>query len=175
MERLEIVDPVILPEDDVQKLIATTGAQRVAALRNMMDGRWKLGDLHGIHHWDRVLRNGLLLSEPGTDTMVVAYFAYLHDACRENDGEDPDHGPRAAALIDSLKADWLGELSEGQILVLQKAVAGHTALLRTGDPTVDACFDADRLDLIRSGIVPDPARMASSRGADLARQIQDTL
>lgn len=175
MERLETVDPVILPEDDVQKLIAATGTRHVAALRSMMAGRWRLGELHGIHHWDRVLRNGLLLAGTDTDKMVIAYFAYIHDACRENDFEDPFHGPRAAALIDSLKADWLGELTEEQILILKKAVEGHTALLRTGDPTVDTCFDADRLDLLRAGIIPDPARMASPRGAGFARQIQDTL
>lgn len=34
--------------------------------------------------------------------------------------------------------------------------------------TIDACFDADRLDLGRVGITPDPEKMATERGKELA-------
>ena len=34
--------------------------------------------------------------------------------------------------------------------------------------TIDACFDADRLDLGRVGIDPDPERMATERGKEIA-------
>lgn len=47
----------------------------------------------------------------------------------------------------------------------------HTVEHRTGDPTIDACFDADRLDLWRVGIKPDPSLMATEIGADLARTL----
>ena len=175
MERMDIFTPEPLPEAEVLALIASAGEEPVLKLRQMMTERWTLGELHGVHHWDRVLRNGMLLSGPGVDCKVVAYFAYTHDACRQNDDEDREHGPRAVALIDAIRDAWLGDLSPEQLLVLKKAVAGHTVQLRTEDPTVNACFDADRLDLLRAGIIPDPARMASAKGAALAQQIRDAL
>ena len=41
----------------------------------------------------------------------------------------------------------------------------------TGNPTIDACFDADRLDLRRVGITHDPNKMATEKGKELARQL----
>ena len=37
----------------------------------------------------------------------------------------------------------------------------------TGDITVNICFDSDRMDLLRVGILPVPERMATKRGAEL--------
>ena len=37
------------------------------------------------------------------------------------------------------------------------------------NPTIDACFDADRLDLWRVRIIPDPARLATEKGKEIAR------
>ena len=34
--------------------------------------------------------------------------------------------------------------------------------------TMYACFDADRLDLGRVGITPDPKKMATAKGKELA-------
>ena len=34
--------------------------------------------------------------------------------------------------------------------------------------TIDACFDADRLDLGRVNITPDPEKMATEKGKELA-------
>lgn len=47
----------------------------------------------------------------------------------------------------------------------------HTSALRTGNPTIDACFDADRLDLGRVGVTPDPDRMATEKGKELAKHL----
>ena len=38
-------------------------------------------------------------------------------------------------------------------------------------PTVDVCFDADRLDLGRVGIAPNPKLMATEQGAFYAANI----
>ena len=38
-----------------------------------------------------------------------------------------------------------------------------------GVPIIDACFDSDRLDLTRVGIIPDPDKMATKEGAEKAR------
>lgn len=36
----------------------------------------------------------------------------------------------------------------------------------TGDPTIATCWDADRLDLLRVGIRPDPARLVTEAARD---------
>ena len=40
----------------------------------------------------------------------------------------------------------------------------------TGNPTIDCCIDADRLDLPRVGITPDPERMLTEAGKLLAEE-----
>ena len=50
--------------------------------------------LHGLPHWERVLQNGLRLAEhTGADSTVITLFALFHDACRENEWKDKNHGP----------------------------------------------------------------------------------
>ena len=44
----------------------------------------------------------------------------------------------------------------------------HTDMLRSEDKTINTCFDADRLDLGRVGIVPLSERMASKAGSYFA-------
>ena len=127
---------------------------------------------HGIDHWDRVARNGKALYVSGVDIEVVFCFAYLHDVERDYDGYDEEHGPKAAKLIDLIRDSMLGFLNDGQIGLLKDACAFHTTVLRTGEPTIDTCFDADRLDLPRVGIIPDHERMATKNGKEKARQIR---
>lgn len=130
--------------------------------------------IHGIDHWDRVARNGASLNVPGADMDVVLCFAYLHDVERESDGYDVEHGPRAAELIDQIRDSVLGFLDDKQIGLLKDACTFHTTCPRTGNPTIDTCFDADRLDLPRAYITPDPDKMATKEGAEKARQIRNT-
>jgi len=133
--------------------------------------RWTLGRTHGIGHWNRVRKNGISLLTPEVDRVVVLYFAYLHDSCREDDWEDLDHGERAAQWIGTIRTTLLQYLTDDQVAKLQTACRLHTTTHKTGDPTIDACFDADRLDLWRVGIKPDPKRMATAIGAQLAAEI----
>lgn len=99
---------------------------------------------------------------------VVQCFAYLHDVERQSDGYDVEHGPRAAELIDQIRDSVLSFLDDKQIGLLKDACTFHTTCPRTGNPTIDACFDSDRLDLPRAGIIPDPAQMATKEGAEMA-------
>ncbi len=79
--------------------------------------------IHGLPHWSRVWYHGRqLASEEGVDPAILAWFAFLHDSQRHDDGRDAGHGARAADF----------------------AVA-------------------DRLDLWRVGIPPDPRRMCTER------------
>jgi uncharacterized protein len=130
----------------------------------------KVGGVHGIDHWDRVYENGQELVTPKVKPLVVGLFAYLHDSCRVNDGEDVGHGPRAAEFISTLRDNLLKDVSDGDIQLLRTACRLHTGTVSTGNPTIDACFDADRLDLWRVGVIPDPTRMATEKGKEIARK-----
>ena len=128
--------------------------------------------IHGIDHWDRVARNGEALHVPDADMEVVLCFAYLHDVERQTDAYDVEHGPKAAELIGQIRESVLGFLEDRQIGLLKDACTFHTTVPRTGNPTIDTCFDSDRLDLPRVGITPDPDRMATKEGAEKARQMR---
>lgn len=139
-------------------------------VRSLVQARWQLGPLHGIAHWNRVFRNGQQLLGPDVNARVVALFAYLHDSCRENDGFDLEHGPRAARWIDTIRDSYLAEVPDDEIELLKEACRLHTKERMTGNPTIDACFDADRLDLWRIGVTPDPERLATEKGKKIARE-----
>ncbi len=143
----------------------------IEQVKQWAEGRWALGTLHGVSHWERVERNGMMLATQGCDLTVIRLFAYLHDSCRENDDYDEQHGPRAAKMIAGLRNTLLKDLTDHQFELLQTACYLHTTTHRTGDPTIDACFDADRLDLGRVSITPDPTKMATEKGKELARDL----
>lgn len=137
-------------------------------LREYSAKRWPewMGMTHGVEHWDRVAKFGRMLYKEGADMDVIIAFAYLHDSERENNACDDEHGPRASKLIDTIRDTELKELSDEQVAKLKRACELHTIQHRTGDMTIDICFDADRMDLLRVGIMPSPERMATKQGAD---------
>jgi uncharacterized protein len=111
---------------------------------------------HGVAHWARVMENGLRLAEEtGANVEVVRLFAVLHDSRRRSECTDPNHGPRAAEYLCTLQGS-LFELSKPDLRILHAACAGHTHERTHPDLTVQTCWDADRLDLGRVGILPDP-------------------
>jgi uncharacterized protein len=126
-------------------------------LHNVLDDYrlpWN-GD-HGVAHWARVFENGLRLAEEsGAITLVVQLFAILHDCRRRNEHHDPGHGPRAAALARTLLGEAF-DLPKDQFRLLHRACAGHTHERTHPDVTIQTCWDADRLDLGRVGMTPDP-------------------
>ena len=118
--------------------------------------------IHGVRHWARVLENGLrLASRTGSRKDVVILFALFHDACRHNDHSDPDHGSRGAALAQHLRGQCF-DLDDGGMRLLLDACCRHSAGLLDGNPTVQTCWDADRLDLLRVGIEPCPDRLGTA-------------
>lgn len=133
-------------------------------------------EIHGLDHWNRVLENGLWLGKDSeAELKVIEYFSYLHDCCRENEGYDPRHGQRAA--IYAKKNRGIFDLDDNQFILLTRACAGHTFAMPIGqaghNSTLAICWDADRLDLGRIGIRPDPEYLFSIVGIealDLARE-----
>jgi uncharacterized protein len=125
---------------------------------------------HGVVHWARVFENGLRLAEvTGADREVVALFALFHDSRRIYEYDDDDgHGLRGAELARSLRGS-LVHLDDARFELLFEACRLHTDGHTTGDPTLLACWDADRLDLGRVGITPDPRRLCTDAARELLR------
>ena len=122
--------------------------------------------LHGAAHWGRVRRNGLRLAEStGADVEVIEYFALLHDSCRRDDGRDLEHGPRAAAFVREIAAELI-PLPPDRLELLVTAIRDHTKGHTAGDITVITCWDADRLDIGRAGIRPDPKYLGTEAARD---------
>jgi uncharacterized protein len=124
--------------------------------------------VHGPDHWRRVERNGLLLAtRTGADTTVVRLFALFHDSRRENDGWDDGHGARGAEYAATLRGTAF-TLSDDRFALLHYACVRHTDGERHDNPTIATCWDADRLDLGRVGIVPAPKFMSTGFGREIA-------
>lgn len=125
-------------------------------------------DEHGPTHWARVKVHGLTLARHyGVNPAIPALFALFHDCRRENEYEDPGHGPRAADLIEELaQRGRFPQLSTIEIGWLQRACAQHSDGYIDAPRAVQVCWDADRLDLGRVGIRPNPARLCT----ELARE-----
>jgi uncharacterized protein len=126
--------------------------------------------IHGLTHWARVMENGLRLlkTEEGDET-VIRLFAIFHDACRINQSVDPGHGSRGAILAERTLGD-LSLVTKNQLDTLIQACRDHTNGKISAERTIQICWDADRLDLARAAIIPNPdylctpaARLAQTR------------
>ena len=93
-------------------------------------------------------------------------FALFHDARRVNEHRDHGHGTRGGELARTLRGSLL-HLDDARFDLLYEACRLHTDGHTTGDPTLLACWDADRLDLGRVGIVPVPTRLCTDRAREL--------
>lgn len=88
-------------------------------------------------------------------------FAVLHDSRRINEITDPEHGARAANFAAELRGVMF-DLPDDEFDLLHQACAGHTHERTHPDITIQTCWDADRLDLGRVGITPDPSRLCTA-------------
>lgn len=118
--------------------------------------------IHGASHWRGVALAGLRLVErtQDADVVVVLLFAMFHDTMRLNDGHDPMHGPRAEVFADSLHGRHF-HLPDEKLKWLLAAIRDHTGGRFSAIPTIACCWDADRLNLWRLGMRPDPAFLST--------------
>ncbi|GAA5526178.1 hypothetical protein Maes01_02773 [Microbulbifer aestuariivivens] len=136
-------------------------------LKNHFQLEWN--GIHGASHWARVRQNGLIIArQNGADPVVVSLFALLHDIERRSDGSDPEHGARAARLVQELNGEYFN-LHARQMDLLRQACELHSDGETYADITIQTCWDADRLDLGRVGVKPDPMLLctAAARNQDL--------
>ena len=108
-----------------------------------------------------------LAQRTGADEAVVRLFALFHDSRRENDGYDTGHGTRGSWYARELRGSAY-ELSDERFELLRHACEWHTVGRHHGDPTIATCWDADRLDLGRVGITPNPDCMSTEPGREIA-------
>lgn len=140
-------------------------------LWQLVAARFRLGSQsdHGPSHWLTVRRNGLYLAgHHAADEEVIRLFALFHDSCRENEFHDPQHGPRGAQLAIEFREAGHFHLEDTRMDLLVTACRIHNGGPPQSDPTLAVCLDADRLDLGRVGIIPDPARLSTATAQSIA-------
>lgn len=118
---------------------------------------------HGLKHWVRVWANAEMLCEVmNVDPTVPCWFAFMHDSQRFNQDCDDRHGYRAARWVEQLWHQCEIPITPGQLNQLTHALSRHSDG-ETDPPakTIAICWDADRLDLGRVGIRPDPRRLCT--------------
>ena len=154
LERVWMTAPAPIP--DARRLLTATYASPSSPL-------------HGAGHALEVAFAGVRLIEAGAlaDPSVVLAFAVLHDSQRRSEGHDPEHGARAAEVARDLHEEVHG-LTEVQLEVLCSALVDHDRGRTSIDPTIGACWDADRLTLPRVGIAPRPEYLSTTAGRELA-------
>lgn len=127
-----------------------------SGLISLIKSEFKLNwhGIHGANHWARVLHHGRTIGEiRNADLMVVELFGFLHDSCRWSDGRDMQHGERAAEFAHGIHGDYFN-LTPAQLDKLCFAMRHHSGGDVSEDATIQTCWDADRLDLGRVGIIP---------------------
>ena len=125
---------------------------------------FKLPELsyHGPAHWARVKNIGMKLCDcnPDADRFVVELFAWCHDMDRISDFEDTEHGGYAVTTIVNELQGRFFLLNDRQLEDLTYAVQWHSHGHTLANKTIQVCWDSDRLDLGRVGIIPDPNNYA---------------
>ena len=126
--------------------------------------------IHGVSHWNRVWKTAIYLCKmEGVSSIVPQCFALIHDAQRVDDGYDRGHGRRAAELL-LRHRDEFTLLSETDFESLVWSCSTHTGGTRPLGVISGICWDADRLDLGRIGIQPDPAYLSTESAKALATE-----
>lgn len=127
--------------------------------------------IHGPKHWHRVEANGIRIATVNHASIaVVRLFAILHDSRRVDDSSELVHGELAAAYAETLRRRVF-DMDDDQFELLQYSCRWHTHGKTSSDPTIGACWDADRLDLTRVGIIPDPDLMSTEPGKKIAARM----
>jgi uncharacterized protein len=130
----------------------------------------KYSFFHGPEHWYRVFDNGMRICErTGADRTVVSLFAIFHDCCRVSDFVDGKHGIMAAKFVTHLINKNVIKISKTQKIELLCALRLHDDGSMSSDETIGACFDADRLDIGRTGQSIDINKLSTEYGKELAK------
>jgi uncharacterized protein len=121
---------------------------------------------HGLPHWTRARAIGLQLAKSnGANPHVVELFAFFHDSRRISDHQDFGHGARGFDLAKSFQGRYF-EATASEMALLEEACVLHSDAKTQSSTTVMTCWDADRLDLMRVGLVPLPQYLCTPEAKD---------
>lgn len=112
---------------------------------------------HGPFHWARVIDNGRLLAKRyNVNPRVPELFGAFHDCRRQIEDHDTEHGRLGMSALKELGLRDGLIIKEFQYVLY--ACKHHTVprFRRELPIEIQICLDADRLDLLRIGIAPDP-------------------
>ena len=147
-------------------------------LLNIVSKEFKLDidGLHGIKHWESVYKNTkLLASYYNVNSDVFELFALLHDSKREDEDKDILHGKRAALFVKELIKLKVINLNHEDKNRLIFACSNHTKTNKKAklfnDLVVQICFDADRLDIERVGLIPQEEYFSTSYAKKIVRDM----
>ena len=110
--------------------------------------------IHGELHWRAVSQAGIEIAKlNGGRTEIAMAFGLIHDSQRLCDDWDPEHGLRAAKWASKSKRllDLIGK--DGRDIVAA-AARDHEKGKVTQDRNIGTCWDADRINLWRVGLMP---------------------
>jgi uncharacterized protein len=128
---------------------------------------------HGMDHFLDVARSAgeIAAVTPGANFVGAVLAAAYHDLGRYHDNPDPEHGRRSAKIVKryDLLVPWRSLINEKEVL---DAIKYHTDGKVTTNPTMGSLWDADRLELHRVGILPDPRLMSTVEGKKRAQEWQ---
>jgi uncharacterized protein len=120
---------------------------------------------HGIRHWIRVREIGVALARAnGANPEFVRSFAMLHDAKRESEYSDQEHGYRSAKF--AIENRKLIDLNDTDFDDLVYAISEHSNGLVSKNVNIGTCWDADRLDLGRVGTMVSPEFLSTKASRD---------
>lgn len=169
---------LITRPETVKRIVPISKVERPLWIIKILDEcrrDYRLGQssFHGMWHWEKVELNVLALAKetPGCDNTVAWLFALIHDSKRENEHDDPWHGHRSAMYCKELFDEGKLKISKRQLSKLREACKYHVDGEISCDPTIGVCWDADRLDLIRVGIIPDTSLLSTKIGKKMVCKI----
>ena len=84
-----------------------------------------------------------------------------------NDWTDSGHGKRGGEFATELRGSAF-DLSDEDMDLLVYACTWHTEGFHHDDPTIGTCWDADRLDIGRAGVIPNAKFMSTDFGREIA-------
>ena len=117
---------------------------------------------HDIEYWFRVIINGRLIA---ADIEVIEHFALLHDMVRKDEKWGSLHGNRSVQFALSLSGSWI-KLNRFQMQQLTEACRDHSMGHLSKDLTIQACWDADRLDVGKLDNMPNHTYPATNIASD---------
>lgn len=145
--------------------------------------------LHGPAHWVRVHRFGLILADnmnlEESQARCVEVFAWTHDLARVDDGGGNQHALDGAAHAFPVMDALFDDLNAAERQLVSAAIRHHSDGMTADEAyfqgvldiegwtedelveTVAACWDADRLDLLRLGVPPNARYMSTECWRDV--------